>query len=85
MVRELEADMAELEIDKEDVHDRSKWRSNVIVYEEEVQPYRKTDYKPIIYKLVLFCHEDILSINVGIYTHSHKFINDDIAMHRIRE
>ena len=44
----VDADMAELEIDKEDVHDRSKWRRNVNV-EEEVQPYRKTDYKPIIY------------------------------------
>ena len=32
----VEADMAELEIDKEDVHDRSEWR-------------RKTDYKPLIY------------------------------------
>ena len=44
----VEADMAELEIDKEDVHDRSKWRRNVNVmekececYEEEVQPYRE--------------------------------------------
>ena len=38
--------MAKLEIDKEDVHDMEKeceW------YEEEVQPYRKTDYTPIIY------------------------------------
>ena len=26
----VEADMAELEIDKEDVHDRRKWRSNVM-------------------------------------------------------
>ena len=26
----LEADMAELEIDKEDVHDRKKWRENVM-------------------------------------------------------
>ena len=34
----VEAHMAELEIDKEDVHDRSEWRRNV-----------KTDYKPIIY------------------------------------
>ena len=25
----VEADMAELEIDKEDVHDRKKWRRNV--------------------------------------------------------
>ena len=36
--------MAELEID-EDVHDRKKKEC----YEEEVQPYRQTDYKPIIY------------------------------------
>ena len=36
--------MAELEIDKEDVHDIKKWRE---CYEEEVQPYRKMDYKPI--------------------------------------
>ena len=41
----VKADMAELEIDKEDVHDRSKCEC----YEEEVQPYRKTDYKPLIY------------------------------------
>ena len=26
----VEADMAELEIDKEDVHDREKWRENVM-------------------------------------------------------
>ena len=26
----VEADMAELEIDKEDVHDRKKWRENVM-------------------------------------------------------
>ena len=26
----VEADMAELEIDKEDVHDRKKWRGNVM-------------------------------------------------------
>ena len=34
--------MAELEIDKEDVHDRSKWRRIVNVMKREVQPYRKT-------------------------------------------
>ena len=27
----LEADMAELEIDKEDVHDRKKWRRNIMM------------------------------------------------------
>ena len=37
----IEADMAELEIDKEDVHDINKWR-------RRVKPYRKMDYKPII-------------------------------------
>ena len=39
-------DMAELEIDTEDVHDKKK------CCEEEIQPYHKTDYKAIIY---LFC------------------------------
>ena len=34
--------MAELEIDREDIHDRNKF------YEEKVQPHRETDYKPII-------------------------------------
>ena len=38
--------MAELEIDKENVHDRKKMEKEC--YKEEVQPYRKTDYKPII-------------------------------------
>ena len=38
----VEVDIAELEIDKDDVHDRKK------CHEEEVQPYRKTDYNPII-------------------------------------
>ena len=50
-------DMAKLEIDKEDVHDRSKWRRNV----KEVQPYRKTGYKPIIYNP----HIEIYSILYG--------------------
>ena len=29
-LKSVEADMAELEIDKEDVHDRKKWRRNVM-------------------------------------------------------
>ena len=29
-LKSVEADMAELEIDKEDVHDRRKWRRNVM-------------------------------------------------------
>ena len=45
----VEADMAKLEIDKEDVHDRSKCRWNVNVMKRKSQPYRKMDYKPIIY------------------------------------
>ena len=36
----VEADMTEIEINKEMEKE---------CYEEEVQPYRKTDYKPIIY------------------------------------
>ena len=39
--------MAELEIDKEDVHDRRKWRSNVMKRKSNAS--WKTDYKPIIY------------------------------------
>ena len=37
----VEVDMAELEIDKDDVHDRKKWR-------RKSNPIGKTDYKPII-------------------------------------
>ena len=39
----LEADMAELEIDKEfhDVHDRSKWRRNVNVMKRKSNPIGK--------------------------------------------
>ena len=44
LLESVEADMAELEIDIEDVHDRKK-----VCYKEEVKPHRKTDYKPIIY------------------------------------
>ena len=39
----VEDDMAEIKIDKEDVHNRKKWRRNVV----------KTDYKPIIIILVI--------------------------------
>ena len=28
-----------------------------MLYEEEVQPYRKMDYKPIIYKYIVDSHE----------------------------
>ena len=39
-VESVESDMAKHEIDREDVHDRRKWRRNVNVMKEEVQPYR---------------------------------------------
>ena len=45
-LRRKSQDMAELEIDKGDVHDRKKWRRNVM--KRKSNPYRKTDYKPII-------------------------------------
>ena len=37
----LENDMAELEIDKKDVHDRRKWRRNVNVMKRKSNPIRK--------------------------------------------
>ena len=40
----VEADMAELEIDKEDVHDGKKWKRNVAKKKSN-----KTNYKPMIY------------------------------------
>ena len=43
----VEADMAELEIDKENVHDRKKWRRNVM--KRKSNTIVKRDYKPIIY------------------------------------
>ena len=49
----VEADMAELKIDREDIRDGKKWRRNVMK-KEEVQPYRKTDYKPVIIIIILF-------------------------------
>ena len=42
----VEADMAELEIDRDMKHDRKKWRNNLI--KRKSKPYRKTDYKLII-------------------------------------
>ena len=37
----VEVDMAELGIDKEDVHDRSKWRRNVNVMKRKSNPIGK--------------------------------------------
>ena len=37
----VEADMAEIEIDKEDVHDRRKWRRNVNVMKRTSNPIGK--------------------------------------------
>ena len=41
----VEADMVELEIDKDDVYDRSRWRRNVNVMKRKSNPIGK----PIIY------------------------------------
>ena len=49
----VEADMAEQKIDIEDIHDGKKWRRNVMK-KEEVQLYRKTDYKPVIIIITFF-------------------------------
>ena len=49
----VEADMAELEIEREDICDGKKWRRNVMK-KEEVQLYRKTDYKPVIIIIIFF-------------------------------
>ena len=53
--------MAELEIDKEDVHDTSKWRRNVM--KRKSNPIGKQDYKPIIYVITTgvvktYCNHD---------------------------
>ena len=49
----VEADMTELEIDREDIHDRKKWRKNVM--KRMSQLYQKTSYKPIIYRYA-YCY-----------------------------
>ena len=48
-----EADMAELEIDNEDVHDRSKWRRNVNVMKRKSNPIGKRTINRYIYKCYL--------------------------------
>ena len=53
-VESVEADMAELEIGKEDVHDMKKWRRNFM---KKIQLYRKKDYKLIIYIYKYICLE----------------------------
>ena len=54
----VEAYMTELEINREGIRDGMKWRRNVMK-KEEVQLYRKTDYKPIIIIItfLIFIHE----------------------------
>ena len=49
----VEADMAELEIDREDIRHGEKWRRN-IMKKEEVQLNRKMDYKPVIIIMIFF-------------------------------
>ena len=41
----LEADMSQLKIDKEDIHDRKNWRKNFV---KSNSTPRKTDFNPII-------------------------------------
>ena len=41
IISESESDMAKLEIDKEDVHDRSKWRNNVNLMKRKSNPIGK--------------------------------------------
>ena len=43
-------------------------------YEGEVQPYQKTDYKPIIYKSKLFEH--IICKHILAHREDHKFLTD---------
>ena len=52
----VEADMAELEIDKEDVHDRSKWRRNVNVMKRKSNPIGKRTINQYYY---LWCSSGI--------------------------
>ena len=49
----VEADMADLVIDREDIRDGKKWRRN-IMKKHEVQHYRETDYKPVIIIIIFF-------------------------------
>ena len=42
----VEADMIELEINREDIRDRKKWRRNVM--KRKSNSIEKMDYKPII-------------------------------------
>ena len=49
----VEADMTELKIDKEDIRDGKKWRRN-IMKKVEVQHYQEIDYKPVIIIIIFF-------------------------------
>ena len=56
----VEADMAELEIDKEDVHDRSKWRRNVNVMKRKFNPIgKRTINRLYIYSNNLHHHPSV--------------------------
>ena len=82
----VEADMTELKIDKGDVHDRKKWRWNVM---EEDQPYRKINYKPIIINILDFLflndHASIrrFTILIDILENGRVFIQR--SMHKPRK
>ena len=54
MLESVEVDMAELEIDKEDVHDRSKWRRIVNVMKRKSNLIgKRTINREYIYKNLL--------------------------------
>ena len=42
----VESDMAELEIDKEDVHDRKKWRRHVMQMTSQSHPHTQVRVQP---------------------------------------
>ena len=50
----VEVDMAKLNIDKEDVHDRSKWRRNVNVMKRKSNPIGKRTINRL-YILLKWC------------------------------
>ena len=61
----VEVDMAELEIDKEDVHDRSKWRRNVNVMKRKSNPIGKWTINRLyiyiyIYKYIVYIIQYII-------------------------
>ena len=59
----VEADMAELEIDKEDVHDRKKWRRNVM--KRKSNPIGKRTINRNIY---IYIYIDVKKVNDNCFS-----------------